>query len=211
MLSGIGLLYWHCYLKANQILFARRRATLAQRASRCSVLKKVYLARSHEASTEPTATVFAVLPCLALMAASGRPVIKKELKEVTDRVTALEQHVDRVETTVELAEAYRRLRCEHCPALVALWASFKNKELEAKELRSRVARCLDTEVRKQFSPRNSPTMLYKPQARICPTCKCLPAGSPPRVGLPRPRRRPPAHFTTWRTNPAVHRNSGLRP
>ena len=76
----------------------------------------------------------------------GRAVLKQQLKEVSDRVGALENRMDKVETSQEYNDAYRRLRCEHSPGLTEVWSQFERKVFEAKDLKSKVCTAIETEV-----------------------------------------------------------------
>ena len=78
---------------------------------------------------------------------AGRGVLKQAIKDLETRVTNTEQRLDRVETTVELSEGYRRLRVEHSTKLDELWTKFTNKEVEGRDMRNLATTALTQEIR----------------------------------------------------------------
>ena len=82
---------------------------------------------------------------------AGRGVLKQAIKDLETRVTNTEQRLDRVETTVELSEGYRRLRVEHSAKLDELWNKFLNKEVEGRDMRNLATTALQQEIKEVLS------------------------------------------------------------
>ena len=64
-----------------------------------------------------------------------KTVLQRDLKDCTERISLLESRMDKVELGLEQADAYRRLRLEHCPADTEVWQRFERKEFEPGSLR----------------------------------------------------------------------------
>lgn len=75
----------------------------------------------------------------------------KPFKDLETRVTNTEQRLDRVETTVELSEGYRRLRVEHSAKLDELWTKFLNKEVEGRDMHNLATTALQQEIKEVLS------------------------------------------------------------
>ena len=104
----------------------------------------------------------------------GRAVLKSQIKEVSDRLDLLEGRVDRVETTLELSEAYRRLRCERSPGLNTLWGQFENKTFEAKDLKSKVCTVIEQEVQAALRQECDETSLQNTSAQLSNNRRSIP-------------------------------------
>ena len=74
-----------------------------------------------------------------------------QLKDLQDRVGAVEGRLDRVETTLEFSEAYRRVRIEHSRGLADLSTRIDSREIPANRIKDEASRIIDEEVKAQLS------------------------------------------------------------
>ena len=82
---------------------------------------------------------------------AGRNVLKTQLKDLQDRVGAVEGRLDRAETTLEFSEAYRRVRIEHSPGLTDLWTRIDSREIPGNRIKEEASKIIDDEVKAQLS------------------------------------------------------------
>ena len=106
---------------------------------------------------------------------AGRGVLKQALKDLETRVTNTEHRLDRVETTVELSESYRRLRVEHSEKLSALWAQFERKEVEGKDLRRLATEALTQEIKEMLGKEYDEAALHSKSSELSNGRRTLPA------------------------------------
>lgn len=82
---------------------------------------------------------------------AGRNVIKGQLKDLSDRMEAVEGRLDRVETTLEFSESYRRVRIEHSQGLADLWTRIDSREVPGSRIKDEAAKIIEDEVKSQLS------------------------------------------------------------
>ena len=76
-----------------------------------------------------------------------KTVLQRDLKDCTERISLVESRMDKVELGLEQADAYRRLRLEHCPAAMEVWQRFERKEIEPGNLRTNMSTAVEGAVR----------------------------------------------------------------
>ena len=82
---------------------------------------------------------------------AGRNVIKGQLKDLSDRMEAVEGRLDGVETTLEFSESHRRVRIQHSQGLADLWTRIDSREVPGSRIKDEAAKIIEDEVKSQLS------------------------------------------------------------
>lgn len=82
---------------------------------------------------------------------AGRNVLNGQPKELSDRKGEVEGRLDRVETTLEFSESYRRVRIEYSRGLADLWTRIDSREVPGSRIKDEAAKIIEDEVKSQLS------------------------------------------------------------